>query len=298
MRRSAFQVHVLVASMLLCTGLFASATFGADVSITATVPSETPPAPNNPVVEFHGVAAPDVPVTVTRGTTELITVRAAADATFDITLSDQPAGQQTYVVSATDAQNHALAPVTFALNLVVGGTTIVNGVFLGPSIAIDATTVQLGGTVTVSGTTAPSSNVTISIQSADVQYTVTAGSTGAWSKAIDTDDVGEGTHSLRARATTTTNVISAYSTSLTFTVTAVPSPGEQPVPGEPEPEPEEKPSPKRADLDEDEKIDLVDFSILLYYWKQKNPANPRADINKDGIVDLTDFSIMLYQWTG
>jgi hypothetical protein len=53
-----------------------------------------------------------------------------------------------------------------------------------------------------------------------------------------------------------------------------------------------------GDLNKDGKINIVDFSILMYFWNQTNPSNPCADINKDGIVNLTDFSIMLFWWTG
>jgi len=46
------------------------------------------------------------------------------------------------------------------------------------------------------------------------------------------------------------------------------------------------------------RVDSVDFSILLYFWKATPPfANPNVDINKDGKVDSIDFSIMLYNWT-
>jgi hypothetical protein len=54
---------------------------------------------------------------------------------------------------------------------------------------------------------------------------------------------------------------------------------------------------RRADFNCDGKVNSIDFSILLYYWKSKPPfANPRVDINKDGKVDSVDFSIMLYEW--
>jgi hypothetical protein len=53
-----------------------------------------------------------------------------------------------------------------------------------------------------------------------------------------------------------------------------------------------------GDINKDGKINIVDFSILMYFWGQTNPSNPCADLNKDGIVNLTDFSIMLYWWTG
>jgi len=54
---------------------------------------------------------------------------------------------------------------------------------------------------------------------------------------------------------------------------------------------------RRADFNCDGKVNSIDFSILLYYWKSKPPfGNPRVDINKDGKVDSVDFSIMLYEW--
>lgn len=51
-----------------------------------------------------------------------------------------------------------------------------------------------------------------------------------------------------------------------------------------------------ADLNCDGRVNLTDFSILLYYWQQKGKGI-KADINKDDIVNLIDFSVMLYWWT-
>lgn len=51
-----------------------------------------------------------------------------------------------------------------------------------------------------------------------------------------------------------------------------------------------------ADFTKDGKIDLVDFSILLFNWGL--PDNPIYDLNNDAVVDIIDFSIFLYYWTG
>jgi len=54
-----------------------------------------------------------------------------------------------------------------------------------------------------------------------------------------------------------------------------------------------------ADLNQDGKVNLVDFSILLFHWGGTGgSSNPPADINHDGKVTLTDFSIMVFHWTG
>jgi len=55
---------------------------------------------------------------------------------------------------------------------------------------------------------------------------------------------------------------------------------------------------KGADLNFDGNVNIVDFSILLYFWNNTQPSNRCADINFDGTVDIFDFSIMMYWWTG
>ena len=58
-----------------------------------------------------------------------------------------------------------------------------------------------------------------------------------------------------------------------------------------------KPKIKReiSDVDENGRVDLVDFSILITNWG--TPKNERADLNGDGKVDIKDFSILLSKWS-
>lgn len=50
-----------------------------------------------------------------------------------------------------------------------------------------------------------------------------------------------------------------------------------------------------ADLNCDGYVDIVDFSIM-YYWFDKTNPPPRVDLLRDGTVDLADFSVMAYYW--
>ncbi|MCH8987019.1 hypothetical protein IIA94_02520 [Patescibacteria group bacterium] len=52
-----------------------------------------------------------------------------------------------------------------------------------------------------------------------------------------------------------------------------------------------------ADPNEDGRVDLVDFSTLIF-WFDKSNIPSRIDCNGDGKADLTDFSIMAFYWTG
>lgn len=51
------------------------------------------------------------------------------------------------------------------------------------------------------------------------------------------------------------------------------------------------------DLNGDRRIDMADFSILLFYWGRQGNAIRRYDFNHDSVVDLADVSILLYYWT-
>jgi hypothetical protein len=52
-----------------------------------------------------------------------------------------------------------------------------------------------------------------------------------------------------------------------------------------------------ADFNHDKKVNSVDFSILLAFWKTNFPfLNPCVDINGDKKVNSVDFSILLSQW--
>jgi len=54
---------------------------------------------------------------------------------------------------------------------------------------------------------------------------------------------------------------------------------------------------RRGDFNCDGKVNSIDFSIMLYYWKSRPPfRNQYVDINKDTKIDSVDFSIMLYEW--
>jgi hypothetical protein len=53
----------------------------------------------------------------------------------------------------------------------------------------------------------------------------------------------------------------------------------------------------KGDLNNDKKVNLIDFSIAAYWYKRPSPPTT-SDFNSDGKVDLVDFSIMAFYWTG
>jgi parallel beta-helix repeat protein len=49
----------------------------------------------------------------------------------------------------------------------------------------------------------------------------------------------------------------------------------------------------REDINRDNFVDIMDYSILANDFLKSNPSNPNSDINQDGIVDLSDYSRMV-----
>lgn len=281
--RAASTIRSILAGFFAMSFILALPVQATNISVSAVVVNETPVVTQNPTVELRGIIAPNVSYVITHDGIEIARGTTGADGSFTITLPGQPTGQQTFVISATDSEGRSFASLTFTFNLQSGTTTIVTGIFLGPTIAIDKTSVKLGESVTISGVSVPGSTVTLSVNSVKAMTeSIVAGNDGSWSKNIDTANLGVGTHVAKARAVSSDSIMSAYSDEVTFAVNPL----------------EKCDGKKTADLNCDGSVNLTDFSILLYFWQKTNPTNARADINKDGQVTIVDFSIMLYQWTG
>ena len=163
-------------------------------------------------------------------------------------------------------------------------TATISNVFLAPTIGVSNSEIKKGDPLDIFGTTVPKAVVISYVNSAkEFVNKVTASSTGIWFKQFDTSELEYGNHSTYSRASVNDR-ITEKSNVVAFVV------GDKTVKSE-------APS-KRSDLNNDGRVDITDFSMLLYYWNKKPPVTSKADINKSGLVDVIDLSIMLYDWTG
>jgi hypothetical protein len=253
------------------------------IAVDATVPGQTPP--DNPItaVVFKGIAYPSSTVTILKNGELAAAIPADPQARFDVTISNLTAGTYTFSVSGTDKDGRQGPAQNFAMTLTTGTTVTITGIFLGPTIEADKTQARLGETITLLGVTSPSSTVSVYVSSeTQHSFDVTADGSGAWSKQFQANDLKIGNHEAKSKATDPDGSVSEFSNIVSFQIAT-----------------SEKCADKtKADLNCDGQVDLIDFSILLYYWNQTKPANARADINTDNMVNIIDFSIMLYYWTG
>lgn len=185
---------------------------------------------------------------------------------FTKTLTNQTPGSHSFSIGATDLDGRSTNDYGFIINLQVNTETVVSNILLPTTLEV-----QTGVNTRVLGNATPNTTITIFVHSSPFTETFGAGWNGIWDHTIG-GLLDPGSHTVYGRVATEGGLQSINSNTETFDVSC-----------------------GVADLDCNGAVDLVDFSILMYYWGTDNAT---ADINNDNIVDLTDFSIMMYYWTG
>lgn len=280
--RTGSMFRTLTALVVVFGFAFGTAAQAIDVNVSATVASPTPPE-NPTAVIFKGIAYPSSTVTIQKDGVTAAQVPADPQARFEVSVGSLAAGTYTFSIFSVDAVSRQSPTSSFTVTLTTGTTVTITGIFLGPTIVADRTSLTLGETVTVFGATSPTSTVHVYVASeTEREYTTTAGTDGLWTKQLFADDLQAGSHTARSKAEDPNGMISEFSNTVAFTVASITDPDAGFI---------------DADINKDTKVDIIDFSILLFYWQQRTPANARADINHDGTVNIIDFSVMLFFWT-
>ena len=240
------------------------------------------PAPPPAVtrVILQGLAYPLAKITILYDGKVATIITADSQANFKTELTNLTAGVYNFSLWAEDKEGRRSITFSFTVTVTAGMTTTISNIFLPPTIELDKVNVLRGETLNIFGQTAPESKITISIESPqEITKTTKADKAGDWDYSLDTSPLEEGTHTTRAKAESPTGLKSSFSSVLAFFVGKY---------GVAEVCPQ-------ADFNKDKKTNLIDFSIMLYWWGKYNPC---VDMNRDGIVNLPDFSILMYYWTG
>ena len=238
-----------------------------------------PPPEKVTKVVLQGKAYPSAVITVLQDGKVVTTEKVDSGANFKVVIKDITPGVWTFGLWAEDKEGRRSITFSFTTTVTKDMTTTVGGIFIPPTIELKKIRVARGETLDILGQTAPKSEVSISVESPEITKKTEADEKGDWDYPFDTSPLTEGSHTTRAKAETPEGLLSSYSKVLGFYV------GKFGV---------EEICPK-ADFNKDGKTNLVDFSIMLYWWGKYNPA---VDQNQNGIVDLPDFSILMYWWTG
>lgn len=157
---------------------------------------------------------------------------------------------------------------TFANDLVV------KDIVVSPTIDFINRLVTRGNNAIIIGHASPESNIFLEIDGI-IKKEVKAEKDGSYRAEIATSELAFGNHQVRTKQKIKKeNRESDFSLTNTLVVSRLISP--------------------KADLSGDEKVDIKDWSMFLFYWNSKDMAQRKIiDFNEDGRVDISDFSIFV-----
>jgi hypothetical protein len=242
--------------------------------------------PSPPDVTFSGWAYPSSLISVLQDDKKAGEVSASVDGSFLFAVPEISKGLYTFILRARDTDGARSSAYTSTFWIEENTQTNISNILMSPTIKLDSDYVDLGASIRSFGQSIPGKKVELSVYSPASKKTMAtletrAGADGRWTITVSTADYPRGAYDFKARAFHDTLGWSLYGETVKCGV------GERLAA-------EETPC-ARSDVNKDGKVNLIDFSILMFYW---GSTNATADINKDGKVNLVDFSIMMYCWTG
>lgn len=234
------------------------------------------------LVSVTGFAYPGRTVNILLDAETVGSVRADNNGEFEFSIEAEP-GPATLGFWANDAFNTRSITYTTTFDVSQGAVTNVRGVLLPPTVKVNDATIDPGAILTISGQAPPNKRVKIFLGTNEISET-TSNDEGDWSIAYDTTRLAAAEYSLKARYLTGTGSLNTQSSFSSSVALFVGVDGQASTP---------------SDLNRDGLINLIDFSILIFWWGTSGgDSDPPADINGNARVGLEDFSILLFNWTG
>ncbi len=210
-------------------------------------------------------------------------VRTSNTGSFEFNTKASP-GTASLGFWSTDTAGTRSITLNTTFDVTQGAITNISGIILPPTLKLSSQKVNPGDTVTVSGQAAPNSTVEVHVDKSELVEKATSDGNGLWSILLDTKKLKVAEHTLKARTVIGTPPLTTQSSFSTALQLFVGVDGKVTTP---------------SDLNRDGKINLIDFSILIFWWGTAGGNSaPPADINSNGKVGIEDFSILLFNWTG
>jgi len=260
------------------------------VDVTAVVPSLNPPGGGTgstigSSVDISGISFPNAKLTLLKDGQVATTLIANNDGTFVIAVNGLNFGNYQFSVYAEDNSGVLSSPFVVNVPIFEARSYPYSNVIIPPTISTSTTVVGAGQFVTVFGYAPAGSTVLVDIPGRSNLGSVVADSSGFYRFEVR-DSLPVGVYPFRTRAQIGANQ-SLYSKPIFVTYFAGPV----------------LPNPPPAqfgvcvDYNKDRRVNLIDFSILLFWSGSANPPKT-IDCNTDDRIDIRDFSILMYFWTG
>jgi hypothetical protein len=228
-------------------------------------------------VIFQGKAYPFANIVIQKNGVVISSFKAESSGIFEKIINGVAGGTYNFSTYAEDKKGVISEALGFTLTVLQDKITTVSGIFIPPTISLFPSTAERGEKISIFGQSFPESEINLYFLPQTELKKINSDINGNWLYSLDTSGLNKGDYTVKAMAIYKDGQ-SSFSKIMPFSIL--------------------KSVCRGSDLNFDQNVDLVDFSILLYFWGQNQPANRCADINGDGIVNIIDFSIMMYWWSG
>jgi cysteine-rich repeat protein len=234
-------------------------------------------------VSITGIGYPGTTVNFLLDTKTIGSVRTNNLGRFEFATVASP-GTATLGIWSNDSSGRRSITVNNTFDVTQGAVTNVSGLTVPPTIFVQNPRIIPGTPLVVVGQTIPNARVEIHFNQSVIIASTTSGSDGQYSLSYNTNALARAQYTIKARSVTGTAPLFTQSSFSSSVQLFVGVDGAASTP---------------SDLNRDGKIDLIDFSILIFWWQTAGgDSDPPADISGNGRVSLEDFSILLFNWTG
>ncbi len=238
------------------------------------LPTDETPLPEEvgPKVSLKGFAFPFANISILRDGVSMGVIRADARGAWYTTLPPHTPGAYLFTLFANDSEGTRTS-TSFSTTILPGGVASIEALFLPPTVRVSS----VGQSLLVQGMSTPGGSIVLRDKIAEIGIREEIPQSGAYQFSLSREDVR--THSAAAAVLFYEGVERGKSALVSLSLPA-------PVI-----------SVATFDLDDDDSVGLVDFSILMYWYEKESPPAD-IDFNKDGAVNLQDLSVMAFYWTG
>lgn len=238
---------------------------------------------NDTEISISGKSYPNRIVNILLDTEQVGTVKANSLGEFDFSTEVSP-GTASLSFWATDSKSTRSVTFNTTFDVTQGAITNLTGIIMPPTIRLSDQQVDPGDEVIISGQSVPNAKIEVFADNKNLLQTLDSNLDGEWTGTLNISKLSVAEHTIKVRSVTGTEPLateSSFSTALQLFVGV------------------EGKVTTSSDLNRDSNVNLVDFSILIFWWgSDGGNSNPSADINGNGKVGIEDFSILLFNWTG
>lgn len=233
-------------------------------------------------VLFKGEAYPNAEVFILKNGKKIISVFADGKGYFSSLISEEYQSTIMYTIYAEDISGDRSIIINYPVVVRYGYITELSNIRFAPTISSDKIEVISGDYISIAGYSMPNRTLELKINGKIYDdYKLTSLNNGSYKITLPLIDYPKGEYTISINYLNDARIskllkfiVGNQNININMNYSIIP-----------------------GDCNRDNIINLIDFSVLAFWYQKPNPPIC-VDTNRDNIIDLIDFSILAFYWTG